>query len=104
MPLDVGALQTWIAVRVEQTFLGDERGALAVDVDGAAFVHQRCAITIETFALEHLARDEIVLVPGEVQSATQAAPGIETPVDAAHLTSAADDAGRADIAHPCIIV
>jgi hypothetical protein len=52
-------------------------------VDRAAFVDERRAITGAAFDLEHLLRDLVVLVPGEVETARKAAPGIEAPIDAA---------------------
>jgi len=103
-PLDVAALTVRIAVGVEQALLGDERRALTVDVDGTALVNDRGAVAIETLGLEHLARDQIVLVPGKIQAATQAAPGVEVPIDTAHGAAAVHDTGWADIAHPGVIV
>ena len=84
--------------------LGDERRACAVRVDCAAFVDHGCAITITPFDLQHLARDEIVLVPREVQTALQAAPGVELPVDTADRAARVDYEGRPDIAHPAVVV
>jgi hypothetical protein len=46
----------------------------------AAFEHERSSVAIVAHDFEHLLRDTIVLVPGKIESAAQAAPGIEAPV------------------------
>ena len=60
-----------------------QHGALAVDVDRAALEHERRAVAVGAFDLEHLAGDALVAVPGEVQAAVEPAPGVEVPVHAA---------------------
>ena len=72
--LDLRAAHAGIAVLVEQALFGDERRARAVHVDGAAFVDQRGGVAIATFDLEHLARDELVLIPGRVEAAVDRRP------------------------------
>src|SRR4029077_406562 len=104
LPLDVAALEVRIAIGVQQAFLGDQRRALTVDVDGAAFVHQRGAVAIEPLDVQHLARHEIILVPRKIQSPGQAAPRVEAPVDAAYGAAPVHYAGGPDITHPGIIV
>src|SRR4029077_14304649 len=104
LPLHVAALQVRIAIGVEQAFLGDQRRAPAVDVDGAAFVHQRSAVAVEPLDVQYLARHELVLVPGKIQSPGKAPPGVEAPVDAAYRAAPIHHAGGPDITHPGIIV
>src|SRR6185437_14630990 len=70
----------------------------------AALVDHGCAIAVARFDLQHLARDEIVLVPREVQTALQATPGVELPVDTSNGAARVDYECRPDIAHPTIVV
>src|SRR5439155_20503241 len=56
--LDALAPEPRIAIGAQQTFLGDERRTLTVDVDRAAFVHQRGAVAVEPLDLQRLARHE----------------------------------------------
>src|SRR5690606_10723403 len=101
--LELSLVEMRIAVRIEQALFGRDERALPVDVDCAAFEHERRAIAIASFYFEHLARDEIVLIPGKVEARAQAAPGVEHPIDAAHLTRIVDDERRTDISHPSIV-
>src|SRR4029077_17765626 len=98
------ARQLGVAIAVEQALLGHERGALPIDVYRASFVDERRAIAREALDLEHLAGYQVVLIPGKIQAAAQPSPGVEAPVDTAHLTAPIEDTGRSDIAHPGIVV
>src|SRR5215469_2399944 len=102
--VDLGPIQARVAVRVEQAFFSDQRRALAVHVNGAALVDDGGAIARTALDLQYLGRHQLVLVPGKVQPAVQASPGVEVPVDPAHGAAAVDDAARADVAHPAVIV
>ena len=53
-------------------------------MDRAAFVDERRAIAVAPFDLEHLERNELILVPRRVQAFLQPSPGVEAPVHAAH--------------------
>ena len=92
-----------IAVRVQQALLGGEQRALAVDVNRTAFQHERRAIAVAAFDLQHLARDQVVLVPRKVEAVAQSAPGVEQPVDAAHGALVVHDERRTDVPHPRIV-
>ncbi|MNP29382.1 hypothetical protein D3C76_1224040 [compost metagenome] len=71
----------------------------------AAFQHEAFGVvTVTTFDFQHLAGQLLVAVPRCVQAAIEAAPGIEAPVDATHVTAVIDDEGRAGVAHPGIVV
>src|SRR6202040_4444071 len=83
LPLDFGPRTIRVAIRIEQTFLGGQTGALAIHMDGAAFEHEGRSVPIGALELQHLLRDLVIAVPGEVQPAVQAAPGVEGPIDAA---------------------
>ncbi len=71
---DLLATQQRVAIYVEQTLFGHERGAFTVDVDRAALVYDWRAVTLVAFDLEYLTGDEVVLVPRKIQTALQAAP------------------------------
>ena len=62
---ELARVQVRIAIRIQQALLGRDQRAFAVDVDRAAFEHERRAIAVAAFDLQHLARNEIVLVPRE---------------------------------------
>ena len=98
--LDLRAFKPRIAVGVEKTLFGDERGSDAVDVDGPAFVDERRTVAIAAFNLEHLECYELILIPRRVQSSLQASPSVEAPVHAAHDAALMDNESRADVAHP----
>jgi hypothetical protein len=101
---DLGLRESRIAIRIQQALFGDESGTLAVHMNRAAFVDERRAITRAAFDLEHLLRDLVVLVPREVQTAREAAPGVEAPVNAAPRSRLAGDERRSDVAHPGVVV
>ena len=101
--LDLRAREIGIAVRIEQTLFGSNARALPVHVDRPTLEYQRRAITVEPLDRQHLARHAFIPVPGYVQPAVQAAPGVEAPIDATTLAAVIDDDCRSDIAHPCII-
>src|SRR5579862_141954 len=53
-----GAIESGVAVAVEQALFRHQRGPLPVDVDGAALVDERRAIALEPLDLEDLGRDQ----------------------------------------------
>ncbi len=65
--LDLRAAQVRVSIGVEQALFGDQGGARAIDVNGAAFVDDACQVAVATFELEHFAGDQFVLVPGGVE-------------------------------------
>ncbi|MNZ39017.1 hypothetical protein D3C78_565030 [compost metagenome] len=102
--LDLFAIEVRVAVAVEQAFLGGDQGAFAIDMDGAAFQHEAIgAIALAVLDLEDLARHLVVAVPGEVEAAIEAAPGIEGPVHTAHFALVVDHEGRAGITDPGVV-
>src|SRR5690606_27248270 len=83
--LDLLAGEVRVAVLVEQAFPGGDQGAFAIDVDRAAFQHEAFgAVARAALDLEDLAGHLIVALPGPVQAAVEAAPGVEGPVHAAN--------------------
>jgi hypothetical protein len=98
--LDLLAAEIGISVRVEQALLAGQQGALAVDVNGAAFEHQGHRATRQVQMLQYGAGDRRVLVVGLIP----AAPAVEAPIDAFDAASAVDDEARAGIAGPGIVV
>lgn len=103
-PLDLRLAQVRVAVVVEQAFLGGDQRAFAVDVDRAALEDEVVgAVAGAPFDLEDLACHLVVALPGEVQAAFEAAPGVEAPVDAAYIALVVDDEGRAGVADPGIV-
>ena len=101
--LDLRARESWIAVGIEQAFLGGDHRALPVHVDRAALEDEGCTVALAALDLDDLLRHRIVAVPGKVEAAAQAAPGVELPVDAADAAAIVDHEGRADVAHPRIV-
>ena len=89
-----------IAVVIEQAFLGRHQRAFAIGMDGTAFQNDGGRIPVLTFDMAHFERHEIILVPGEIEAVFETAPGVEPPVDGAHIAFAVDDKGRTAIAHP----
>ena len=103
-PLDLRLAQVRVAVVVEQAFLGGDQRAFAVDVDRAALEDEVVgAVAGAPFDLEDLACHLVIALPGEVQAAFEAAPGVEAPVDAAYIALVVDDEGRAGVADPGIV-
>ena len=89
---------------VEQAFLGGDQRAFAVDVDRAALEDEVVgAVAGAPFDLEDLACHLVVALPGEVQAAFEATPGVEAPVDAAYIALVVDDEGWAGVADPGIV-
>src|SRR5208282_2670357 len=80
--LDLGTGEPGIAIRIEQALFGGQTGALPIHVDGAALEHEGRPVAIGTFDLQHLLRDLVIAIPGEVQTAVETAPGVESPIDA----------------------
>jgi len=101
--LDFEARELGVAIRVEQTLLGGQTGALPIHVNGAAFQHEGCSVPIGSLEFQHLLRDFIIAIPGEVQATVKSAPGIESPVNAAPTPLGVDDEGRPAVANPCVI-
>jgi hypothetical protein len=102
--LDVRTGQLGIPIRVQQALFGHERGTLPVHMDGAAFIDDWRAVTIQALDLEHLLGHGVILAPWKVQPAVQSAPGIEAPVDSTPLSLAVGDDGRPHVAHPRVVM
>ena len=92
-----------IAIRIREAFFGRDERAFAIHMNGAAFENQRRPVSIGAFDLGHLACHQVVLVPWKVQTAVQATPRIEDPIDGASLTALANHKGRSHVAHPRIV-
>ena len=92
------------AARGKQALVGHDKGALAVDGDGAA-LEDHVVGTIATAAgeLSHLEGDLLVLVPRKVQAVDEAAVGVEVPVVGALLALAVDDVGGGGVAEPGVV-
>ena len=101
--LDVRARELGVAVRIEQAFFGGQAGALAVHMNGAALEHEGGPVSVRALDFQYLLRHLLVAVPGEVQTAAKAAPGIEGPIHAAAPAFGIDDESRPAVAYPCIV-
>jgi len=96
--------QVGVAVAVEQALLGGQQGALAVALDAAHLGDKGRAVALEAFDLEDLLGDLVVLVPGVVEAAIEAAVGVELEVHAAHFAAlVVDQEGRAAVAEPGVV-
>lgn len=89
-----------VAVRVELDGLGEQDGALAVDVDAAALVDQRRGVAAGAGQRTDLSGDLLVEVPAGPFLGT---PAVEHPVGGGESTAAAGEEGGADIAHPGVV-
>ena len=100
--LDAGLVGVRVAARVELHGLGDEHGALAVDVDRAALVHEHRRHELGARGSRDEAADLAVLVPGRP---LRRAPAVEDPVDAAEHARplVVEHEGRAHVAHPVVV-
>src|ERR1700679_1166488 len=98
--LDVGPRELGVAVRIEQAFLGGQAGTLAVHMNGAALEHERGPVSVRSLDFQYLLRHFVVAVPRKVQTAPEAAPGIEGPIHAAAPPFGIDDEGRPTVAYP----
>ena len=88
----------------EQAHLGRQHRALAVDVDRTALEHEAlCAVAVHICDLADLARDLIVLVPGEIQPVDEPAPGVELPVHRAKTAPVVHKERRPAVAHPRVV-
>ncbi len=103
VPLDFFLRQLGVAVAVEQALCSGEQGALPVDVDGAALEDEVGCVDRCAFKVEHLAADEVVGVPGEVQPHREATPCVELPVDAAYFVAVVDQEGRSAVSDPRVV-
>ena len=93
-----------VAAFGEQAHLGREQGTLAVNMDGAAFEHEvGGAVGVDALNLADLLRNEIVLIPREIQAVDQTAPGIEFPVNGADIALVVDNERRAAVADPGVV-
>ena len=72
-------------------------------MDAAAFQHERRFVTRQALDLQNLPSDQLVLVPGEIGTASQAAPSVELPIDTTNFAVPAPHEGWAAIAHPGVI-
>jgi hypothetical protein len=104
VPLHLFLGNAGIAIRIQQNLFGDQRRPFAIHVNGTAFVDDVGPVAIIAFDLEDLAGDEIVLIPGKVQSTRKPSPGIEAPVDASPDAAVIRHERRPDITHPRIVV
>lgn len=103
-PGDLGLAQVLVAIAVEQALLGGENAALAIALDAAQLSDQWRAIAVEVFDLEDLGGDLVVLVPGVIQAAVEAAIGVELEVDAAHFAALViDHEARPAVAEPGVV-
>ena len=98
-PLDLGAVEARVAVGVEQALFGRQHGPLAVDVHRPALQHQRRAVALGAFDLEHPRGGLFVALPAGIE----AAPGVEAPVNAAATPGAVEQEARADVPHPGVV-
>ena len=93
-----------VAAFGEQAHLGREQGTLAVNMDGAAFEHEvGGAVGVDALNLADLLRNEIVLIPREIQAVNQTAPGIEFPVNGTDIALVVDNERRAAVADPGVV-
>ena len=93
-----------VAPRGEQAHFRRQHRALAVDVNGAALEHEAlCAVAVHIRDLADLARDLIVLVPGEIQPVDEPAPGVELPVHRAKTALVVHKERRPAVAHPRVV-
>ena len=92
------------AARGKQALVGHDKGALAVDGDGAA-LEDHVIGTIATAAgeLSHLKGDLLVLVPREIEAIHKATVSVEVPVVGALLALAVDDVGGGGVAEPGVV-
>ena len=103
MLLDLRLAQVRVAVFIEQALGGGDAGAFAIDVDGAAFQDQGCLVAGKAVLIGHLTGDQLILAPWVVETALEAAPGVEAPIHGTAFTGRVDDHGRAGIAGPAVI-
>ena len=102
--LNLSLCEIGIASRAQQAGFGDKRGALAVRVDGAALANEIAFVVyVVADQVAELARHAVVLLPRGIQAVHIAAPRVETPVDAAALSPAVDNKGRANVTRPRIV-
>ena len=97
--LDLLLREIGIAVRVQQSLLGGEQGALAVHMDRAAFAHQRRAIDLQALTLQHAAGEFRVVREGKIF----VAPGVELPLHAGARAIRPTQHGGAAVARPRVI-
>ena len=85
---------------VELDGLGDEYGALAVDVDGATLLDEHRAENGDTCPARDHAPDLTIVGP---LGPLLCAPTVERPCDSAELAGVVDDEGWSDVAHPRVV-
>ncbi len=98
--LDLLAGPVGVPALAELDGVGDEHGALAVDVDAAALVDQPGGEAADAGQLRDVLRDVLVLVPA---GPALGAPAVEDPVGGGQAALAVDQEGRADVAHPGVV-
>ena len=102
--LNLSLCEIGIASRAQQAGFGDERGALAVRVDGATLANEIAFVVyVVVQQVAELARHTVVLLPRGIQAVHIAAPRVKPPVDAAALSPAVDNKGRANVTRPRIV-
>ena len=93
-----------VAALREQAHLSRQHRALSVDVNGTALEHETlCAVAVHVRDLADLARDLVVLVPGEIQPVDEPAPGVELPVHRAKTALVVHKERRPAVAHPRVV-
>ncbi|MNE05358.1 hypothetical protein D3C80_979180 [compost metagenome] len=100
---DLLLAQVRVAVLVEQALGGGHAGAFTIDMDGAPFQNERRVVAIHAVLLQHPGCHFLILIPGVVETALVAAPGVEAPIHATALAGGVGDHGRACVAGPAII-
>ena len=73
-------------------------------MDRTALEHEAlCAVAVHICDLADLARDLVVLVPGEIQPVDEPAPGVELPVHRAKTAPVVHKERRPAVAHPRVV-
>ncbi len=80
--------------------LGEQHGALAVDVDAAALVDQAGGEALRPGEVDHLLGDVLVVLPA---GPLLCAPAVEHPVGRRQFALAVGEEGGADVAHPGVV-
>ena len=102
--LDLFFALVGVAAFRQQTHLGRQHRTFAVDVNGAALEHEALgAVAVHIRDLADLARDLVVLVPGEIQPVDEPAPGVELPVHRAKTALVVHKERRPAVAHPRVV-
>ncbi len=98
--LDLLAGPVGVAALAELDGVGDQDGALAVDVDAAALVDQSGGEAPDAGQFGDVLGDVLVVVPA---GPGLRAPAVEHPVRGGQSAGAVDQEGRADVTHPGVV-